>query len=109
MLIARSTLESANSWAEGVSPYKTILVTNNIYAIIRHPFYFGLICCQLSLYLLLPNLITSVAFALWLQTVFLQIRFEENQLLQLYGIEFINYSQKVGRLLPLKINNSFIL
>jgi protein-S-isoprenylcysteine O-methyltransferase Ste14 len=77
------------------------LVTNGLYAYMRHPLYAGSFLLGTGLCLLLGDLLVLVAFtaAFWLSHGAV-IRREEAELEQVFGEEYREYCRCVGGLLP---------
>jgi protein-S-isoprenylcysteine O-methyltransferase Ste14 len=101
-----------NVWAErlfrrhdvGVCPFTRVpvLVERGPYRMTRNPMYLGLVALNLSASFLtgvLPNLWSSVAFALWLHYAF--VLPEEAYLRREQGAAFAEYARRVPRWLPL--------
>ncbi|SCU85930.1 LAME_0D03642g1_1 [Lachancea meyersii CBS 8951] len=73
------------------------LVTDGIYARLRHPSYFGYFWWALGSQLWLLNPLSFAVFTVVLWRFFNgRIRFEERYLLQFFGQEYAKYSRKVG-------------
>ncbi|SCU88811.1 LANO_0D03136g1_1 [Lachancea nothofagi CBS 11611] len=77
------------------------LVTNGIYAKIRHPSYFGYFWWALGTQIWLLNPVSFIMFTIVLWKFFNErIRFEEKYLIDFFGKEYIDYSDKVGVGIP---------
>lgn len=80
--------------------YSGALLTEGIYARIRHPRYaqFGL--AVLGYTLIANYLVTYVVFLLMLPVLFLVILLEERELRERFGDQYVRYSARVPRFLP---------
>ena len=77
------------------------LVTEGIYAHIRHPIYAGLFLWALAQPLLIWNWLAGVAFAfVFLPLYAARMPREEQMMLAYFGEEYRSYMQATGRLLP---------
>jgi protein-S-isoprenylcysteine O-methyltransferase len=80
---------------------KHTLVTEGIYAKLRHPSYFGFFWWAMGTQLVLGNVVCFVAYALVLWRFFsTRIRHEEELLVSFFGEEYVNYRKKTGTKLP---------
>ena len=85
--------------------HTTHLVDTGIYAVVRHPQYFGVVMLLLGLGLLLS--LTFLFFAslflfLWFRSVL--IPFEEKELVAIFGDQYKNYMRQVPSIIPFKIH-----
>ena len=83
-----------------VKPYQksSVLVTEGPFRMSRHPMYLGMVLILLGLAIFLGSLITFlplIAFTISMQMVFISI--EEKMMLETFGDEYRQYSQKVRR------------
>ena len=79
----------------------TILVDKGAYAIIRHPQYLGGILFSISI-----TLWTQIWFSLVLSIAIIVLTYhwtytEEKNLIEKFGVDYINYKKKVSRLNPI--------
>ena len=89
-----------NSWRIGIdTDTKTELVTNGLFAISRNPIFFGMILSLVGLFLTTPNALTVLFLILGYVLIQIQIRLEEDFLTKEHGQEYLNYKQKVRRLI----------
>lgn len=89
-----------NSWRIGIdTDTKTELVTNGLFAISRNPIFFGMILSLVGLFLTTPNALTALFLILGYVLIQIQIRLEEEFLTKEHGQEYLNYKQKVRRLI----------
>ncbi|MFD2036393.1 methyltransferase family protein [Belliella marina] len=89
-----------NSWRIGIdTDTKTELVTSGLFAISRNPIFFGMILSLGGLFLTTPNALTALFLILGYVLIQIQIRLEEEFLTIEHGQEYLNYKQKVRRLI----------
>lgn len=89
-----------NSWRIGIdADGKTELVTSGLFAISRNPIFLGVILSLAGLFLTTPNGITVLFLILGYVLIQLQIRLEEQFLIKEHGQKYLDYKQKVRRLI----------
>jgi protein-S-isoprenylcysteine O-methyltransferase Ste14 len=89
-----------NSWRIGIdTETKTELVTTGLFGLSRNPIFFGMILSLVGLFLVTPNALTALFLILGYVLIQIQIRLEEEFLGKEHGQEYINYKQKVRRLI----------
>ena len=99
-LVVAAQLGMGASWRIGVPKERTGLVTNGLFAWIRHPIYTGLYALLAALVLLTPAPWTVMG-ALWLGSLLaLQARLEEAHLARVHGADFLSWAARTGRFLP---------
>ncbi|MBV9567571.1 MAG: isoprenylcysteine carboxylmethyltransferase family protein [Hyphomicrobiales bacterium] len=76
------------------------LVTDGIYATIRHPSYLGLLISSLGWALVFRSLVGVLLAALMIPPILARIRAEESLLNSHFGQEYETYSSRTARLLP---------
>ena len=77
------------------------LITHGVFAISRHPSYFGFYLWSLGIEIMCCNPLCSIAFAVVLFHFFKKrILIEEQTLIQFFGEEYLEYKAKVGILIP---------
>ena len=87
-----------NSWRIGIdNDTKTDLITNGLFSISRNPFFLGVIFSLLGLFLITPNALTLLLFAVAYILIQIQIRLEEDFLTKDLGQKYLEYKQKVRR------------
>lgn len=92
--------QMGNSWRIGIDPNtETELITTGLYAISRNPVFFGMIVCLVGLFLVTPNALTGLFLILGYVLIQIQIRLEEEHLAKSHGSVYLNYKQKVRRLI----------
>ena len=80
--------------------YSGSLLTEGIYARIRHPRYVQFGLAVLGYTLIANYLVTYVVFLLMLPVLFLVILLEERELRERFGDQYVRYSARVPRFLP---------
>lgn len=99
--IAVSRLHLGASWRLGVDVNSSAeLVTGGIYRIVRHPYFVALLGFEASLFFVLPNAITLLAFLQSFIAVNYQADLEERFLAAHYGEAYTVYSKNSGRFFP---------
>ncbi|KAL6870043.1 farnesyl cysteine-carboxyl methyltransferase [Amphichorda felina] len=77
------------------------LVTSGVYAVLRHPSYFGFFYWGLGTQLVMGNVFCFVAYAVVLWTFFNdRIAREEVKLVEFFGGEYQMYRERVGTMIP---------
>ncbi|MBI9066345.1 MAG: DUF1295 domain-containing protein [Salinivirgaceae bacterium] len=88
----------ANSWRIGIdSTNKVNLVTHGLFGISRNPIFLCVILTFVSLFLILPNVLTAIILVLGTIVIQVQIRLEEEFLLKELGEEYEKYKHAVKR------------
>ncbi len=92
--------QMGRSWRIGIDEKnKTTLVTKGVFSISRNPIFLGMIISMLGLFLILPNVLTFfIAWGTYI-VIQVQIRLEEEYLLQQHGRLYEDYKGKVRRLI----------
>lgn len=89
-----------NSWRIGIDKdTKTELVTSGLFTISRNPIFFGMIMSLCGLFLATPNALTALFLILGYVLIQVQIRLEEDFLTKEHGQKYLDYKQKVRRLI----------
>jgi len=89
-----------NSWRIGIDKdTKTELVTSGLFSVSRNPIFFGMILSLVGLFLTTPNALTILFLVLGYVLIQIQIRLEEEYLTKEHGQSYLNYKQKVRRLI----------
>ncbi|MES2593552.1 MAG: isoprenylcysteine carboxylmethyltransferase family protein [Bacteroidota bacterium] len=89
-----------NSWRIGIDKdTKTELVTSGLFSISRNPIFFGMILSLVGLFLATPNALTALFLILGYVLIQIQIRLEEEFLTKEHGQKYLDYKQKVRRLI----------
>lgn len=79
---------------------KLIVIKTDVYAIIRHPMYFGSILLYLGFVILSFSLIALLVFIIIIIFYYYLCCFEERILIEKLGDEYKNYMKKVPMLIP---------
>jgi len=88
------------SWRIGIDKdTKTELVITGLFSISRNPIFFGMILSLIGLLLTTPNALTALFLTLGYVLIQIQIRLEEEFLTKEHGQVYLNYKQKVRRLI----------
>ncbi|MDR2204921.1 MAG: isoprenylcysteine carboxylmethyltransferase family protein [Flavobacteriaceae bacterium] len=97
-IVAQNNMK--NSWRIGIdTETRTELVTHGLFSISRNPIFFGMILSLIGLFLTTPNAWTFLFLILGYVLIQIQIRLEEDFLTQQHGQKYVEYKQKVRRLI----------
>lgn len=89
-----------NSWRIGIDTVtKTELVTTGLFSVSRNPIFFGMTLTLLGLFLVTPNAVTALFLIVGYILIQVQIRLEEEFLIKEHGEHYLDYKQKVRRLI----------
>ncbi|MCL2624480.1 MAG: isoprenylcysteine carboxylmethyltransferase family protein [Planctomycetaceae bacterium] len=89
-----------NSWRIGIdTETKTELVTSGLFSVSRNPIFFGMIITLFGAFLATPNALTILFLILGYVLIQIQIRLEEEFLIKEHGQKYLEYKQKVRRLI----------
>ena len=89
-----------NSWRIGIdTETKTELITSGLFGHSRNPIFFGMIISLCGLFLTTPNALTGLFLILGYVLIQIQIRLEEEFLTNQHGQNYLEYKQKVRRLI----------
>jgi protein-S-isoprenylcysteine O-methyltransferase Ste14 len=80
--------------------YPRALITDGIYAQVRHPRYVQLLVALVGYALIANHLASYIVVALWLPAIHVIVALEEKELLQHFGESYANYCQRVPRFIP---------
>lgn len=96
--IIYAQFEMGKSWRIGIdTENETKLVTNGIFSISRNPIFLGMISSILAIFLIIPNIITFSVLLLSYFIIQIQVRMEEEFLINQHGEVYKSYKQKVRR------------
>ncbi len=96
-IIAQGNMK--NSWRIGIdTETKTELITSGLFEYSRNPIFLGMIISLLGLFLTTPNALTGLFLILGYVLIQIQIRLEEEFLTKEHGQKYLDYKQKVRRL-----------
>ncbi len=76
------------------------LVTSGIYSKIRHPFYTSIIILFLGVALMALNFYALLFYLLFIISILVRIKKEEEELIDKFGDEYLRYKEEVGMLFP---------
>ena len=97
-VVAQSQM--GRSWRIGIdSKNKTALVNHGVFSMSRNPIFLGMIAALGGFFLLLPNAVCLVVLVSGWLLIQIQIRLEEEALLQAHGEAYGAYRKRVRRLL----------
>lgn len=89
-----------NSWRIGIdNDTKTELVTTGLFSVSRNPIFFGMILSLVGLFLTTPNALTALFLIVGYILIQIQIRLEEEFLTKEHGQKYLDYKQRVRRLI----------
>ncbi len=89
-----------NSWRIGIdTETETELITSGLFQYSRNPIFFGMIISLLGLFLTTPNALTCLFLILGYVLIQIQIRLEEEFLTHQHGQKYLEYKQKVRRII----------
>lgn len=76
------------------------LVTHGIYSYIRHPYYMGGILIGVGSQLAFGSLLGLALMSLPILLTIWIVPFEENMLIEKFGVEYVNYVKRTKKLIP---------
>ena len=79
---------------------KDKLIVAGPFKLMRHPMYFAVIIMTLGLALIIHSWLFLMFFIILSYTIFKMIPVEEEQLINAYGDDYINYKKKTKKLFP---------
>ncbi|HMR56734.1 MAG TPA: isoprenylcysteine carboxylmethyltransferase family protein [Cyclobacteriaceae bacterium] len=89
-----------NSWRIGIdTETKTELITTGLFQFSRNPIFFGMIVSLVGLFLTTPNALTGLFLVLGYVLIQIQIRLEEEFLTNQHRQKYLDYKQKVRRMI----------
>ncbi|UCG03982.1 MAG: isoprenylcysteine carboxylmethyltransferase family protein [Candidatus Heimdallarchaeota archaeon] len=84
----------------GVDKTNPKVVDEDVYAMVRHPMYFAYIIGYLGLIILTLSIISFIPFLIAFFLLDLIAAYEENELIEILGQEYLDYMKKVPRWVP---------
>jgi len=88
----------ANEWRIGIdNENKVNLITKGMFGISRNPIFLGVIIVFIGLFLIIPNIVTAVILVSGVFVIQVQVRLEEEFLLNTLGVDYKEYMNKVNR------------
>ena len=102
VIVSVSQYQMGKHWRMGVDEAEvTELVSEGIYARIRHPIYAGLMAFGLGLFVLLPTLSMFIVLVIGYVSIELQVRaVEEPHMKNLHGEKYLDYMLRTRRYIP---------
>ena len=89
-----------NSWRIGIdNDTKTELITTGLFSVSRNPIFFGMILSLIGLFMTTPNALTGLFLIVGYILIQIQIRLEEEFLTKQHGQKYLDYKQRVRRLI----------
>lgn len=86
------------SWRIGVDQARqTGLVARGLFSVSRNPIFLGMVATLAGLFLVLPSTATLVIMVLGIVVIELQVRVEEEHLVQVHGAAYTEYKRRVPR------------
>jgi protein-S-isoprenylcysteine O-methyltransferase Ste14 len=80
--------------------YPRTLITDGIYARVRHPRYVQLLIALLGYALIANHLASYIVVALWVPAIHVIVALEEKELLEHFGKSYANYCLRVPKFIP---------
>jgi protein-S-isoprenylcysteine O-methyltransferase Ste14 len=80
--------------------YPRALITDGIYARVRHPRYVQLLIALVGYALIANHLASYIVVAFWLPAIHVIVALEEKELLEHFGESYANYCLRVPRFIP---------
>ncbi|MEN4760581.1 methyltransferase [Chryseobacterium sp. C39-AII1] len=89
-----------NSWRIGIDEEsRTELITSGLFKFSRNPIFLGMIVSLIGFFMSLPTMISLLFLILGIILIQIQIRLEEVFLLKQHGENYVDYKNRVRRLL----------
>ena len=91
-------IQMGNSWRIGIDQkQKTNLVRSGVFGVSRNPIFLGMIITLFGLFLVLPNAVTLLIFVLGFVLIQIQVRLEEEFLMNTHKVDYEKYRRDVRR------------
>jgi protein-S-isoprenylcysteine O-methyltransferase Ste14 len=87
-------------WRMDISDRNTALVTNGLFAYVRHPIYAFSIAMMLATAVVLPSVPLLVVAAVHVVVMNVKARNEEAHLARIHGDAYVRYVERTGRFFP---------
>jgi len=90
--------QMGQSWRIGIDrENRSPLVEKGLYTFSRNPIYVGIVATLLGLFLIIPNVLTLMVFAVSVIVISIQVRLEEKHLLESHSTTYQEYQSRVRR------------
>ena len=90
--------QMGGSWRIGIdTEHKTKLVRRGVFRLSRNPIFAGMLTTLFGLFLTIPNMATLVILLAGIVLIGIQVRLEEEYLVQTHGDDYIEYRRNVRR------------
>src|SRR5207247_1985661 len=99
-LVIAGILLIYKGWKEIVFKRGTVLVTDGIYAMVRHPQYLGFLLVTLGQFVVWPTIPTAILWPLLAVLYYRQAKREDAALSEAFGERFLAYAKKTPMFLP---------
>lgn len=94
-------LKMGKSWRVGIDEnIKTDLIKTGLYKVIRNPTYLGLYILNFGVWLIWPTWTVFILNVLFIYTLEIQVRCEEDFLESTYGKDYLEYKDNTKRYIP---------
>ncbi len=91
-------IQMSNSWRIGIDyDEKTELVNKGLFSISRNPVFLGVVVFYIGIFFIIPNSLTFTLVWVMLVTVQVQVRLEEEYLMDSHGADYQEYLKSVRR------------
>jgi protein-S-isoprenylcysteine O-methyltransferase Ste14 len=98
-LVAQLTM--GGSWRVGIDKeHQTALISHGVYRLIRNPTYVGLFSLNLGVWFIWPSPAMAFYWLLFFVVIEIQVRCEEEHLVELHGNTFWAYAARTRRYIP---------
>jgi protein-S-isoprenylcysteine O-methyltransferase Ste14 len=85
-------------WRSGIDPAgPNNIISTGVYKFSRNPMFLCIVISQIGFFLALPSLFSLICLTIGVYTLYRQVIAEEKHLMELFPIEFKNYSMQVHR------------
>ena len=96
--IALAQSQMGEAWRIGIdTEHRTPLVQKGVFRLSRNPIFLGMMVTLFGLFLTLPNALTLVAFVLGIVLIGVQVRLEEEYLVQVHPEAYQEFRKRVRR------------
>jgi protein-S-isoprenylcysteine O-methyltransferase Ste14 len=90
--------EMGESWRIGIdTEHKTPLVQTGVFKLSRNPIFLGLILTLCGVFLAIPNALTLLSLVLGIVVINIQVRLEEEYLMNSHSDDYLLYRRQVRR------------